>query len=122
MVWDEEKKDYLPRWGYRRANNEIDDWVIDDKPSETGFYSILLLYNEDDINFMKGDYEDPFLKRKVDKRERIENQNKRQQANQKAATKQSASQLDPCIYSIFYLINHYTHFLLIRFIWRIIRR
>lgn len=36
LVYDEEKKEYLPRWGYKRANNDNDEWVIEDKPSERG--------------------------------------------------------------------------------------
>ncbi|CAH1273159.1 RRS1 [Branchiostoma lanceolatum] len=29
MVWDEEAKDWRPRWGYKRANDETKDWVIE---------------------------------------------------------------------------------------------
>ncbi|XP_066293257.1 ribosome biogenesis regulatory protein homolog [Branchiostoma lanceolatum] len=29
MVWDEEAKDWKPRWGYKRANDETKDWVIE---------------------------------------------------------------------------------------------
>ncbi|XP_078691094.1 ribosome biogenesis regulatory protein homolog isoform X2 [Branchiostoma floridae x Branchiostoma belcheri] len=29
MVWDEESKEWRPRWGYKRANDETKDWVIE---------------------------------------------------------------------------------------------
>lgn len=29
MVWDEKAKDWKPRWGYERANDEQDDWVLE---------------------------------------------------------------------------------------------
>jgi regulator of ribosome biosynthesis len=28
MVWDEESKSWKPRWGYKRANNAEDDWLV----------------------------------------------------------------------------------------------
>jgi len=29
MVWDEESKTYKPRWGYKRANDDTKEWVIE---------------------------------------------------------------------------------------------
>lgn len=29
MVWDEAKQAWLPRWGYNRANDDQNDWVIE---------------------------------------------------------------------------------------------
>ncbi|KAJ8318653.1 hypothetical protein KUTeg_003744 [Tegillarca granosa] len=29
MVWDEKNKEYRPRWGYKRANDETQEWVLE---------------------------------------------------------------------------------------------
>ncbi|KAK3091416.1 hypothetical protein FSP39_019741 [Pinctada imbricata] len=29
MVWDDQKKEYRPRWGYDRANDDTKDWLIE---------------------------------------------------------------------------------------------
>jgi len=76
MIFDEQTKEWKPRWGYKRGNTDQNDWLIEHKQSETG------------------DFEDPFLKRKVDKRERIKAQNKREGLNKYKAEKQRASQYD----------------------------
>ncbi|XP_059809014.1 ribosome biogenesis regulatory protein homolog [Hypanus sabinus] len=52
LVWDEEKKDWRRRWGYKRVNDETKDWVIE--VPETA-----------DPN------EDQFAKRAVAKKERV---------------------------------------------------
>ena len=35
MVWDEAAKEWKPRWGYKRANDETKDWVIE-VPTQAG--------------------------------------------------------------------------------------
>lgn len=52
MVWDETVKDWRPRWGYKRANDDTKDWCIE-VPAGA------------DPN------EDLFAKRKTEKKERI---------------------------------------------------
>jgi regulator of ribosome biosynthesis len=52
MLWDEEKKEWRPRYGYQRANDEMRDWAIEVGPNDNP-------------------YEDPFQARKVAKKERI---------------------------------------------------
>ena len=36
MVWDEAHKDWRPRWGYGRANDETKDWIIEHKGDGPG--------------------------------------------------------------------------------------
>lgn len=79
MIFDEQSKEWKPRWGYKRGNTDQNDWLIEHKPSETG------------------DFEDPFLKRKVDKRERIQAQDKREKKNQYRSDKKNSSQYDKCL-------------------------
>jgi len=76
MIFDEQSKEWKPRWGYKRGNTDMNDWLIEHKPSETG------------------DFEDPFLKRKVDRRDRIAAQQKREGMNKHRSSKQSASQYE----------------------------
>eukprot|EP00339_Tiarina_fusa_P006699 CAMPEP_0117011608 /NCGR_PEP_ID=MMETSP0472-20121206/9950_1 /TAXON_ID=693140 ORGANISM="Tiarina fusus, Strain LIS" /NCGR_SAMPLE_ID=MMETSP0472 /ASSEMBLY_ACC=CAM_ASM_000603 /LENGTH=272 /DNA_ID=CAMNT_0004714471 /DNA_START=15 /DNA_END=836 /DNA_ORIENTATION=- len=76
MIFDEQTKEWKPRWGYKRGNTDLNDWLIEHKPSETG------------------DFEDPFLKRKADKRDRISSQTKREGKNKHRANKQGASQYE----------------------------
>jgi len=52
MVYDEKEKKFMPRWGYKRANDDTKEWAIDVKKN-------------DDPN------EDPFAKRKYAKKERV---------------------------------------------------
>ena len=52
MLWDEQKKEWRPRYGYQRANDEMRDWAIEVGPNDNP-------------------YEDPFQARKVAKKERI---------------------------------------------------
>ncbi|OQR95722.1 ribosome biogenesis regulatory protein [Thraustotheca clavata] len=61
MVWDEEKQAWAPRWGYKRANDDIHDWAIPVKK------------NDDP-------YADPWTERKQAKAERVQ-KNMRNQAN-----------------------------------------
>jgi regulator of ribosome biosynthesis len=51
MVWDEQKEEWAPRHGYKRANDDLKDWAI-----EVGA-------NDDP-------YEDPFQKKRMEKKER----------------------------------------------------
>mmetsp|Transcript_17498 Transcript_17498/g.67870 ORF Transcript_17498/g.67870 Transcript_17498/m.67870 type:complete len:288 (+) Transcript_17498:41-904(+) len=74
MELDEETQEYRPRWGYRRANDELAAWAVEDRPSEVGMH------------------EDPFAKRKADKRERVRKQQKQQVRN---AGRASAAQAGP---------------------------
>ena len=37
MVWDEEAKEWKPRWGYKRANDNTKDWCIE-VPEQSGKY------------------------------------------------------------------------------------
>ncbi|KFD59054.1 hypothetical protein M514_00217, partial [Trichuris suis] len=52
MVWDEEAKDWRPRWGYKRANDDTKDWLIE-------------------ISDKDNPFEDYFAKRMEAKKERI---------------------------------------------------
>ena len=45
-----------------------------------------------------GDYEDPFLKRKMDRKERISAQSKREGKNKYKAQQTTASQYEKCMY------------------------
>ncbi|KAL3877616.1 hypothetical protein ACJMK2_035306 [Sinanodonta woodiana] len=51
MEWDEQAKEWRPRWGYKRANDETKDWFIE-------------------IPDNADPYEDQFEKRKKEKKER----------------------------------------------------
>lgn len=61
MVFDEEKEEYNPRWGYKRGNEDLKDWAVEVKDNE-------------DI------YQDPWTKRKEEKKKRVD-KNVRQQNN-----------------------------------------
>ncbi|CAL1546434.1 unnamed protein product [Lymnaea stagnalis] len=52
MVWDEASKEYKPRWGYKRANDDTKDWLIE------------VPVNADPM-------EDQFAKKKTAKKERV---------------------------------------------------
>ncbi|XP_078072400.1 ribosome biogenesis regulatory protein homolog [Mustelus asterias] len=52
LVWDKEKKEWRRRWGYKRANDQTKEWVIEVPESA-------------DPN------EDQFTKRRTDKKERV---------------------------------------------------
>ncbi|KAJ3427372.1 ribosome biogenesis regulatory protein [Anaeramoeba flamelloides] len=54
LVYDEEHGDWRPRYGSHKANNEINQWIIEKKDHED----------------LKG-YEDPFIKMKNDKKKRV---------------------------------------------------
>ena len=36
MIYDEQARDWKPRWGLKRGNTDMNDWLIEHKPSETG--------------------------------------------------------------------------------------
>ena len=52
MVFDEQKNEFAPRYGYKRANDDLNDWAIPLKPGEDPF-------------------NDPFAQRKMDKKQRV---------------------------------------------------
>lgn len=52
MVWDEEKQAYAPRWGYKRANDDLNDWAVEVKQGQDP-------------------YADPWTERKEAKKERV---------------------------------------------------
>lgn len=59
LVYDEASGEFRRRFGYKRANDSTDQWLIEDRPGL--------------------DAEDPFLKLKMDKKKRItENEAKHQ--------------------------------------------
>ena len=60
MLWDEQKKEWRPRYGYQRANDETRDWAIEVGPNDNP-------------------YEDPFQARKVAKKEQDFRENKLKQ-------------------------------------------
>lgn len=66
MVWDEQRKEWAPRYGYKRANDELRDWAIEVGP------------NDDP-------YQDPFQKRRMEKKERIIKNKLKQLGNQDRA-------------------------------------
>ena len=61
MIWDEEHQQWAPRWGYKRANDDLKDWAIEVKEG-------------DDM------YSDPWTARKQAKAERV-SKNVRQMKN-----------------------------------------
>nr|CAG8506579.1 3113_t:CDS:10 [Entrophospora candida] len=72
-VYDDVKDEWVPRWGYKGANNEeLNDWLIP-------------VPNNSDP------YEDQFDKRRQDKKERINKNKAQQQKNLEIAQKQAPS-------------------------------
>ena len=63
--WDEAKQEWRPRSGYQKANDEMQDWVIED----TAGKSIA------DPSY------DPFMEREAAKKERVEKQRSREERN-----------------------------------------
>lgn len=51
MTFDDEKEEWAPTWGYKRAGDDLSDWAVEVKA---------------------GDKEDPWTKRKQDKRARVQ--------------------------------------------------
>uniref|UniRef100_K3X5D0 Ribosome biogenesis regulatory protein n=1 Tax=Globisporangium ultimum (strain ATCC 200006 / CBS 805.95 / DAOM BR144) TaxID=431595 RepID=K3X5D0_GLOUD len=73
MAFDEEKEEWAPSWGYKRAGDDMKDWAVEMK---------------------EGDLDDPWTKRKQDKRARVEKNLKAQANNLKHGRgKQPASSL-----------------------------
>eukprot|EP01132_Coremiostelium_polycephalum_P004044 gene4044-5062_t len=62
MTWDEKHEEYRPTFGYKRANDETEEWAFDAKP-------------DDKVG------EDPFQKMIDSKNERVQKQKKREQRN-----------------------------------------
>jgi len=77
LIYDEETKDYLPRWGRNRANNPLDDIVKADRPAEMQKYGA----------------EDPFILEKMKKQERVQRQKKREDINRRRAVADDAKDL-----------------------------
>ncbi|CAK4068030.1 unnamed protein product [Aphanomyces euteiches] len=61
MVWDEAKQAWAPKWGYKRANDDLNDWAM---PVKQG----------------QDPYSDPWTENKQEKTERVQ-KNLRNQAN-----------------------------------------
>eukprot|EP01087_Luapelamoeba_hula_P012657 TRINITY_DN353_c0_g1_i1.p1 TRINITY_DN353_c0_g1~~TRINITY_DN353_c0_g1_i1.p1 ORF type:complete len:373 (-),score=113.16 TRINITY_DN353_c0_g1_i1:37-1155(-) len=65
MAWDETERDWRPRYGYKRANDPGNAWLVEakssDQPLEAG--------------------EDPFSRMRKDRKERVAKQSKREQRN-----------------------------------------
>ncbi len=61
MVFDEEKQEYLPRFGYKRANDSSKSWVIEHKEGQDADSKV-----------------DPFTRLEQEKKERVA-RNKQQQ-------------------------------------------
>merc|ERR1712000_689112 len=59
--WDEAKQEWRPRWGYQKANNDMDDWVVEDNKG---------------MSMIDPNY-DPF----VEKKERKKKQQRQEEAN-----------------------------------------
>ena len=69
MVFDEVQKEWRPRYGYKRARDSTDAWLMEDKNGAT---------------YSTG--EDPFLKAARDKKERVSKQKQRELKNQQKAS------------------------------------
>lgn len=67
MVWDEQKQEWAPRHGYKRANDEMDSWAI---PAEEGEQTGVL---------------DPWKRASDAKKERVAKNKKQQLKNAQAA-------------------------------------
>lgn len=65
MVFDENKEEWAPRWGYKRAGDDLNDWVVEVKGNENPM-------------------EDPWTKRKQEKKARVEKNLLAQASNLKA--------------------------------------
>ena len=52
MVIDKQTDEYAPRWGYKRANDNLNDWAMEVKPGQDSF-------------------ENPFLKARTEKKQRV---------------------------------------------------
>ncbi|KDO32528.1 hypothetical protein SPRG_03005 [Saprolegnia parasitica CBS 223.65] len=66
MVWDEAKQAWAPRWGYKRANDDMQDWAVPVKKNDDPFA-------------------DPWTERKQAKNERVQKNLRNQAANVKRA-------------------------------------
>lgn len=66
-IWDEEKQQWLYKWGKDRANNAMDQWAID--------------HNENDDSLV-----DPWTRMRQEKKARVEKNKKQQEANIRMAT------------------------------------
>ena len=62
MVWDERTKEWKPRWGYKRSNDDTGDWAIP-------------------VGANDDPYMDPFAERKLAKKERVLKNQMKQMAN-----------------------------------------
>eukprot|EP01102_Stenamoeba_stenopodia_P008761 TRINITY_DN2557_c0_g1_i2.p1 TRINITY_DN2557_c0_g1~~TRINITY_DN2557_c0_g1_i2.p1 ORF type:complete len:289 (+),score=86.50 TRINITY_DN2557_c0_g1_i2:162-1028(+) len=80
LVWDEVTQEWKPRYGYNRANNEADDWVIEAKPGDNP-------------------HDDPFEKRDQEKRDRVAKQKKNELKNRATSEKKEMKSL-PGVVSI----------------------
>lgn len=67
MVYDDEKKEYMPRWGYKRGSDDGDNWLIEQKA------------NDDDTT-------DPWKKLRDEKKERVAKNKKQQLKNLQSAS------------------------------------
>lgn len=75
MVWDEERQQYLPRYGYKRKKEGIQE------------YGVVEIKNGQDP------YEDPFAKAKNEKKERVQKNLKAQAGNLKRTGRLESSSL-----------------------------
>ena len=75
MIWDEERQQYLPRYGYKRKKEGIEE------------YGVVEIKNGQDP------YEDPFAKSKNEKKERIQKNLKAQAGNLKRTGRLESSSL-----------------------------
>jgi len=67
MVWDEQKQQYLPRYGYKRANNLEEQWAFEAKGDDDG-------------------KEDPWQRMQREKNDRVSKNQKQHLSNLKAAS------------------------------------
>lgn len=105
MVWDDQSKEWKPRWGYKKANDEMGDWLIPVKEKDQKFIhksstsDLIEMSNrqkkkKDNSESIEGEV-DPWTQRLQEKKERVEKQTKQQKANKKRSSMKDTSSTLP---------------------------
>lgn len=81
LTWDEEHQEYRRRFGYKRANNAADQWVIPVSASSKV---------QEELQKRGQDTVDPFTRIQQDKKAKQENQEKKQKKNKTTASLEKA--------------------------------
>jgi hypothetical protein len=91
MVLDENTGEYRPRWGYKRANDANDEWIIEAKNNDGTLFLLGFLKYFKDPNI------DPFAKKIKQKKEHIALQKKQERLNLRRGGRSDGAELKlPC--------------------------